>query len=454
MAAQPRRACGCWSATAVPDGATPVAQAYAGHQFGGYVAAARRRAGAAARRARRRRRPAARPAPQGLRAHAVRARRRRAGRGRPDAARVRRQRGDARPRHPDDPLPRRGGDRAAGAPRDAAAGRRARPGREQPPAGGQLPVRPRPPATSTCCAASPTTRSPATTPAPRTPSSPYLALFEAVVAAQASLVARWMLVGFVHGVMNTDNMTISGETIDYGPCAFLDAFDPATVYSSIDARRALRLRQPAAGGRVEPRPAGRGPAPAHRRRPGAGDRARGRGARRLPAAVRRRLVGRACGPSSVCPTGSTTRSPSPLVDELLALLAGRATSTTRRSSAPSATAARGDAEPARRLVLDLAGLRRLGGALARRWARTPTAMDRVNPVYIPRNHLVEEALAAATDGDLDPLHRLLDAVTAPVRRAARARALRRAGARRTSAPTGPSAAPDAGRRATGSLICR
>src|SRR3954451_21010698 len=62
----------------------------------------------------------------------------------------------------------------------------------------------------------------------------YLALFEAVVAAQASLVARWMLVGFVHGVMNTDNMTTPRETIDYGPCAFMDAFDPATVYSSID----------------------------------------------------------------------------------------------------------------------------------------------------------------------------------------------------------------------------
>src|SRR4051794_11739534 len=64
--------------------------------------------------------------------------------------------------------------------------------------------------------------------------NPYLALFAAVIAAQATLVARWMLVGFLHGVMNTDNMTISGETIDYGPCAFLDAFDPATVYSSID----------------------------------------------------------------------------------------------------------------------------------------------------------------------------------------------------------------------------
>ncbi|MBS9721714.1 YdiU family protein [Tianweitania sp. BSSL-BM11] len=64
--------------------------------------------------------------------------------------------------------------------------------------------------------------------------NPYRALLEAVIEAQASLVARWMGVGFIHGVMNTDNMAISGETIDYGPCAFLDAYDPAKVFSSID----------------------------------------------------------------------------------------------------------------------------------------------------------------------------------------------------------------------------
>ena len=64
--------------------------------------------------------------------------------------------------------------------------------------------------------------------------NPYLAFYERVIDAQASLVAQWMLVGFIHGVMNTDNMAISGETIDYGPCAFMDAFDPATVFSSID----------------------------------------------------------------------------------------------------------------------------------------------------------------------------------------------------------------------------
>jgi serine/tyrosine/threonine adenylyltransferase len=63
---------------------------------------------------------------------------------------------------------------------------------------------------------------------------PYHALLKGVVARQASLVARWLLVGFIHGVMNTDNTSISGETIDYGPCAFMDHYDPATVFSSID----------------------------------------------------------------------------------------------------------------------------------------------------------------------------------------------------------------------------
>ena len=64
--------------------------------------------------------------------------------------------------------------------------------------------------------------------------NPYLAFFAAVCNEQASLVASWMTVGFIHGVINTDNMAISGETIDYGPCAFMDAYDPATVFSSID----------------------------------------------------------------------------------------------------------------------------------------------------------------------------------------------------------------------------
>ena len=62
----------------------------------------------------------------------------------------------------------------------------------------------------------------------------YRTLLDLVIARQAELVAKWLLVGFIHGVMNTDNMSIAGETIDYGPCAFMDAYDPGTVYSSID----------------------------------------------------------------------------------------------------------------------------------------------------------------------------------------------------------------------------
>jgi uncharacterized protein YdiU (UPF0061 family) len=71
-------------------------------------------------------------------------------------------------------------------------------------------------------------------PAAATAENPYRALLDAVIASTASLVAQWLLVGFIHGVMNTDNTSVAGETIDYGPCAFMDSFHPGTVYSSID----------------------------------------------------------------------------------------------------------------------------------------------------------------------------------------------------------------------------
>lgn len=66
--------------------------------------------------------------------------------------------------------------------------------------------------------------------------SRYLTFLQEVITRQAELIAKWQLVGFIHGVMNTDNMTISGETIDYGPCAFMDVYDPETVFSSIDTQ--------------------------------------------------------------------------------------------------------------------------------------------------------------------------------------------------------------------------
>jgi uncharacterized protein YdiU (UPF0061 family) len=77
---------------------------------------------------------------------------------------------------------------------------------------------------------------------------PYRTLLDSVVRAQAELIAQWMLVGFIHGVMNTDNMSVAGETIDYGPCAFMDAYDPEAVFSAIDRwGRYAYSRQPSIG---------------------------------------------------------------------------------------------------------------------------------------------------------------------------------------------------------------
>ena len=83
-------------------------------------------------------------------------------------------------------------------------------------------------------------------PAAQRSDNPVLALLEGVISRQAQLIAQWQLLGFIHGVMNTDNMLICGETIDYGPCAFMDQFNPDQVFSSIDhgGRYAYR-RQPA-----------------------------------------------------------------------------------------------------------------------------------------------------------------------------------------------------------------
>jgi uncharacterized protein YdiU (UPF0061 family) len=227
-------------------------------------------------------------------------------------------------------------------------------------------------------------------------------LFDAVVSAQAKLIARWMLVGFVHGVMNTDNMTISGETIDYGPCAFLDAFDPATVYSSIDhAGRYAYGNQPAIAEWNLARLAEALLPLLHDDQEQAvalAVEALGRFRPQYNAAFSAGMTAKLG-----LPAGAGL-DPA-LVDDLLALLrAGHAdfTSFFRTLSG----VARGAPAP------DLAGI----DAWVARWrALGPDAdaMDRVNPVHIPRNHLVEEALDAATAGDLAPLEQLLEVVSAP-----------------------------------------
>jgi uncharacterized protein YdiU (UPF0061 family) len=247
-------------------------------------------------------------------------------------------------------------------------------------------------------------------PAAASAEQPYRALFEAVVAAQADLVARWMLVGFVHGVMNTDNMTISGETIDYGPCAFMEAFDPATVYSSIDvAGRYAYGNQPVVAEWNLARLAETLlPLLAEDQ-----DAAVALAVESLSMFRERYSTAWAAGlRAKLGLTASVERAvTAELGEELLELLHGSHVDWTSGFRALG-DAARGDAEPVRGQFLDLAAI---DDWLAR-WRALdpdPVLLERTNPVYIPRNHLVEEALDAATAGDLDPVERLVDVVQHP-----------------------------------------
>jgi uncharacterized protein YdiU (UPF0061 family) len=246
--------------------------------------------------------------------------------------------------------------------------------------------------------------------------NPYRAFYASVVDAQAALVAQWMLVGFIHGVMNTDNMAISGETIDYGPCAFMDAFDPATVFSSIDH-----------GGRY-----------AYGNQPHIAQWNLARLAETLlplidddtDTAVAAATETLATFPERFhrhwsagmrAKLGLTERDEltGALIDDLLTLLHEQAVDYTSTFRALSAWL-RGDAARARSLFAEPVAF----DAWAGRWREqlaheqsdpdeVAAAMDRVNPVYIPRNHRVEEALAAATAGDLEPFERLVDVLGRP-----------------------------------------
>jgi uncharacterized protein YdiU (UPF0061 family) len=236
--------------------------------------------------------------------------------------------------------------------------------------------------------------------------NPYLALYASVAEAQASLVARWMLVGFIHGVMNTDNMAISGETIDYGPCAFMDAYDPATVFSSIDhGGRYAYANQPLIAQWNLARFA-ETLLPLIDK-----DLERSRDAAMEVLESFPRRYGAYWSEGMSAKLGLQDGADDDLVNDLLGLLQVHRVDFTAFFRALS-SAARGDLTPAQALFVEPSELE----AWAQRWlSRSPDAdaMDRVNPVYIPRNHLVEEALAGATGGDLEPVHTLVDVLRRP-----------------------------------------
>ena len=232
-----------------------------------------------------------------------------------------------------------------------------------------------------------------------------LAFFDAVIAAQARLIARWMSLGFIHGVMNTDNMAISGETIDYGPCAFLDAYHPAKVFSSIDH-----------GGRYaygnQPNVAlwnlaqfGSCLVPLFDSEHVAVE-ALTESLNRFPALYEGewlRLFRAKLGISTQDPGDSA------LIEALLATMAAQQADFTRTFRSLATGAARTEfADPA---AFD--GWHDQWRARIAAEPEPHAVMQAANPAYIPRNHQIEAAIAAAVGGNHGPFHRLTRVLAQP-----------------------------------------
>ncbi|MDF1793911.1 MAG: YdiU family protein [Thalassobaculaceae bacterium] len=249
--------------------------------------------------------------------------------------------------------------------------------------------------------------------------NPYRALLDQIVAVQAELIASWMGIGFIHGVMNTDNMSIAGDTIDYGPCAFMDTYHPGTVYSSIDH-----------GGRYA---YGNQPGIAHWNLAclaqcllplidGSEDRAMDIAQEAINAFPDRYRAAHTRNFVAKLGLEQVRDGDDDLVDGLLKAMEDGAadfTLTFRRLSDLARDG--GEDGPVLDLFTDPAGF----GAWAERWrARLDSearddkarqdAMRAINPAYIPRNHQVEAALDAAVEaGSLEPLHDLRAVLQTP-----------------------------------------
>ncbi len=247
--------------------------------------------------------------------------------------------------------------------------------------------------------------------------NPYLALLDRVIAVQTELVAQWMLTGFVHGVMNTDNVSIAGETIDYGPCAFLDSYSASTVFSSIDTQGRYAFgNQPAICGWNLTRLA----------------EALGGAILAHDADAEPELIALLKGISDRLDTAWLTgmrrklglreehEGDLQLAQDLFAAIEGQNADFTQLFR-ELASALSGDETALRALVRDPGSLdgwlarwrERIGDDDGRDAATRAEAMNAVNPLIIPRNHKVEDALDAAVAGDMAPFESLFEAVTHP-----------------------------------------
>ena len=246
----------------------------------------------------------------------------------------------------------------------------------------------------------------------------HLELLRAVAERQAALIARWMHAGFIHGVMNTDNMTISGETIDYGPCAFMEAHDPGAVFSSIDTHgRYAYANQPLIARWNLARLA---EALLPLIDPGDPERAIPRVTEVIdafPAQYERHWL---AGARAKLGLIRAEEGDAALTRDWLALLQAQAVDHTLGwrylADAVDGEGLRLQAlfEDTRPLMDWLARWRGRGALDAAAPAERAATMRRTSPIYIARNHRVEEALASASvDADLAPFQRLLEVLAQP-----------------------------------------
>jgi uncharacterized protein YdiU (UPF0061 family) len=239
---------------------------------------------------------------------------------------------------------------------------------------------------------------------------PYAALLESVATAQADLIAHWMSLGFIHGVMNTDNTAISGETIDYGPCAFMDNFHPRCVYSSIDshgryawgsqpdvglwnvARFAETLLPLLSDDQSHAVEIAQGALSGYPRRFGSQHVARFFAKLALP-----------------------PEAPIDLIDECFDLLADQEVDFTIFFRRLTRVAGGEDSQALAAMFSNSEAFQRWFA----RWRKEANTAGRLadmraaNPILIPRNHQVEHAIQSAYRGDFAPSHRLVDALTTP-----------------------------------------
>ncbi|KGE03076.1 protein adenylyltransferase SelO [Pseudohaliea rubra] len=255
-------------------------------------------------------------------------------------------------------------------------------------------------------------------PQARDAANPALAVLEGVIARQAGLIASWQHLGFIHGVMNTDNMLLCGETVDYGPCAFMEAFHPETVFSSIDH-----------GGRY-----------AYQNQPGIAhwnlvrlaetllpllhddqEEAVALAQDTLAAFPRQFSEAHAAGLARKLGLSGLRPDDDELVEGLFAALAEDGADFTlafrylSEEGGPEAAALADLFQPGDALRAWLPHWRQRLATAGEDGAARRARQRAANPVFIPRNHLVQAAIEAAEDGDLAPFHRLAERVANPYR---------------------------------------